>query len=67
MSDYLKSLREAEQVRYVAKPKAAGVSLQDNPYALGNDGRFPQAGLRSVTLFSDRRSILRSNSFPRSS
>ena len=73
MSNYLKSLREAKQVRYVAELEAAGLSLQDNLYASANDGRFPQAGLKfeyghiSVTLFSDRGSTLRSSSFPGSS
>ena len=37
MSDYLKSLREAEQARYVAKLEEAGLSLQDDPYASTND------------------------------
>ena len=73
MSDYLKSLREAEQARYVAKLEAAGLSLQDDPYVSVNDGRFPQAGLKfdyghiSATLFNDRGSTLRSRSFPGSS
>ena len=70
MSDYLKSLREAEQARYVAKLKAAGLSLQDKLYASANDGRFPHAGLKfeyghtSAILFSDRGSTLRSSTFP---
>ena len=73
MSNYLKSLREAKQVRYVAELEAAGLSLQDNLFASANDGRFPQAGLKfeyghiSATLFSDRGSMLRSSSFPGSS
>ena len=48
MNDYLKSLREAEQARYVAKLEAAGLSLQDDPYTSANrcDGRFSQAGLK---------------------
>ena len=73
MSDYLKSLREAEQTRYVAKLEAAGLSLQDDAYTSANDGRIPQDSFRfeyghvSATLFSDRGSTLRSSSFPGSS
>ena len=74
MSNYLKSLREAEQGRYTANLEAAGVmSLQDDPYASANGGRFPQAGLKfeyghiSATLFSNQRSKLRNNFFPGSS
>ena len=45
--------------------EAAGLSLQDDPYASANDGRFPQAGLYILaTLFSSRESTVRSSSFP---
>ena len=69
----LRVLREAEQARYVAMLEAAGLSLQDDPYASANDGRFPQAGLKFeyghilATLFSDQGSTLRSSSFHGSS
>ena len=50
--NYLKSLRETEQARRVAKLEAVGLSPQDNPYVSVNEGRFPQAGSNlSVATF----------------